>query len=393
MESGFAEEVPRVDAARGLTPFNPRRPLIFLPGIGGSRLWAPGPDGVDVPIWPPVGFGPDGALKVGSLGPLASAASKRASLLFPAYYDPLVNFLTGVGYVESSSFFACPYDWTRSNRATAADLARRVEALVAERPGCDGVDAICHSMGGLVARAARTLFGAPIRRAVYLATPHHGSPKAYFMLHPRIPFTFGNLFSAAMAKGPWLWLLDVAGSAATFGRELRSVAAQLPSMYELLPDEVYLADGRAVLGVQDGIGEQPVPVTGAEATYLAGPCPLPAEQHDLVRAALGFKRALGRDLPDESLVIYSSAEETKDYIVATRPMAKLPASVGGGRAPAWGLRFKAPRDTGQRGDGTVPTFSASAGKGRAERVPGSHSAVPNIRPTFELVYDFLREGS
>jgi triacylglycerol esterase/lipase EstA (alpha/beta hydrolase family) len=40
-------------------------------------------------------------------------------------------------------------------------------------------------MGGLVTRAAYKQ-GAPIRRAIYIASPHFGNPMAYFALNPEI---------------------------------------------------------------------------------------------------------------------------------------------------------------------------------------------------------------
>ncbi|MFO0750287.1 MAG: alpha/beta hydrolase, partial [Myxococcota bacterium] len=59
-----------------------------------------------------------------------------------------------------------------------AELAPLLAALVAAWPRpLDELALLCHSMGGLVARSAMHLAPSlPVRRVVFLGTPHHGSP-------------------------------------------------------------------------------------------------------------------------------------------------------------------------------------------------------------------------
>lgn len=81
------------------------------------------------------------------------------------------------------------------------DFAERMEALVAAWPvPVERLDGVCHSMGGMVARSAHhqaTRAGqrwpAMLRKLVFLATPHHGSPLE----------RHGNALETALASIPY----------------------------------------------------------------------------------------------------------------------------------------------------------------------------------------------
>jgi len=71
-------------------------------------------------------------------------------------------------------------DPTGSNRAHALQIASAVAGLL-ERTGAGAVDIVAHSMGGLSTRwYLRTHAAAPVRRVVFLASPHHGTLSAHF---------------------------------------------------------------------------------------------------------------------------------------------------------------------------------------------------------------------
>jgi pimeloyl-ACP methyl ester carboxylesterase len=60
-------------------------------------------------------------------------------------------------------------------------------AAVAAATGARQVVLVCHSMGGLVARAYLRRYGAAkVRRLVTIGTPHHGSMHAWFMYGPSL---------------------------------------------------------------------------------------------------------------------------------------------------------------------------------------------------------------
>jgi len=70
-------------------------------------------------------------------------------------------------------------DPTGSNRDHAEEIAAAAEALL-DTTGHDQLDVVAHSMGGLALRWYMLKAEAPpVRRAVFLATPHHGTLSAY----------------------------------------------------------------------------------------------------------------------------------------------------------------------------------------------------------------------
>jgi triacylglycerol esterase/lipase EstA (alpha/beta hydrolase family) len=68
----------------------------------------------------------------------------------------------------------------------ADQLATKI-ATVMSATGAAQVVLVCHSMGGLVARAYIRRYGAAkVRRLVTIGTPHHGSMHAWFMYGPSL---------------------------------------------------------------------------------------------------------------------------------------------------------------------------------------------------------------
>ena len=97
------------------------------------------------------------------------------------YYD-LWQALLSAGYVEGETLFAFPYQWRQSNVLTALELKQKIAEIKA-KTGSNKVDLITHSMGGLVARQYIETpgYGNDIDQLIFIATPHHGAPKAYLM--------------------------------------------------------------------------------------------------------------------------------------------------------------------------------------------------------------------
>jgi pimeloyl-ACP methyl ester carboxylesterase len=104
----------------------------------------------------------------------------------------------------------------------------------------ESVDIVCHSTGGFVARAARILGKAPIKRVVYIASPHFGNPMSYFELHPDIRNVgFSDFYEkAAMTEE----LRYIIGGATDFEDKMNKLYRKWPSAYELMPDEFYLKE-------------------------------------------------------------------------------------------------------------------------------------------------------
>jgi pimeloyl-ACP methyl ester carboxylesterase len=355
-----------------------KAPLIFVPGIMGSCLFK---KGSGEPIWPAAGWWDKGRFRITSLRTITSTADRETSQnepLFPLVYSELLRYFENMGYILGQNFWIFPYDWTQSNRRSGRRLEQFIQDILLTHPQWHHVDIVSHSMGGLVTRAAAKLYSAPIRRTVYIASPHFGSPKVFFILHPKMKFSvFGNFFRNVIGDLAWRWYLHRLANTenTTLEKEIKSVACQLDSVFELLPDRFYFEQNNLVIVTEASRGD--CPICGLESTYYSGRCKFPSsELQDRVREAMAFKEELGETLPgQENLVIYSDSEETVDEIICP------------GRVP-WRLgRYK---DSGQKGDSLVPVKSATLNNpAAARRVQGTHNGVPNSLETSLLVKEFL----
>lgn len=363
----------------------PTRGLVLVPGILDSQLWDR-ENGTR--LWPPVGWQEEGRFNARSLKLLVTVEQKAALLLFPTLYDELLWAFHAMGYHEDErlgaprNLWVFVYDWTRSNRDSGRALANFIKEEVLATHNrlhpedlWEDVDVVSHSMGGLVTRAAATLFQAPIQRAVYVATPHFGAPLAYFALHPGIGLTpaLGYLISV-VGRAMWEWRLRLPGDELRLEKQLHWVVTRLPSVYEMLPDEFYLTEERSLVVIRTGL--RSTPVVGAPATYWEHRASRFQDSDQCRRAeeAMSFKRDLGRRVPGKSLVIYSDTEVTPDQV------------------GCWWNRFGRPYDSGQRGDESVPVLSASAELGDAVSVTGTHEGVPNSREVHRLIAEYLGSG-
>ena len=355
-----------------------KAPMIFVPGILGSVLFK---KGSGEQIWPALGWWDKGHFKPTSFTAITSADEKETSQnepLFPLVYDEMLHHFEDIGYVIGQNFWIFPYDWTQSNRRSGRKLEQYIRNMLSAHPQWHQVDVVTHSMGGLVTRAAAKLYSAPIRRTVYIAAPHFGAPKAFFFLHPRMKISvFGSFFRNLIGELAWRWYLHRLGYTGNLNleKEIKSMARQLDSVFELLPDRFYFERNHPVV-IRRGLRGH-FPVSDLESTYYSGQTRFPsAECRDRVRQAMAFKEELGATLPrQENLVIYSGCERTDDQIV-------YPGGV-------W-WRFERYRDSGQKGDGVVPVSSATLDDpAAARRVEGTHDGVPNNPETARLVKEFL----
>lgn len=199
----------------------PERPLIFIPGILGSRLCDVGTGEV---VWgelPSYSRFSELALPIdGSAAPLRHKACgiiEQIEVLGPwkvHQYDDLINTLRSLGYTEGVDLFVFDYDWRLSNSVTAAALATKIAAW---RIGGD-FDIVAHSMGGLVARLLidNTEFAGRVKRLVTLSTPYRGSAETFRVLDKGFGF-WENLAARGMET-------------------VRLTALTFPSAYELLPN-------------------------------------------------------------------------------------------------------------------------------------------------------------
>lgn len=142
------------------------RPLIVIPGILGS-----------MPV--PIGF--RGAFK--SYLPAPKGGGYQTSLILDPIqgtYDELIEYLRHQGYRPGVSLFSFPYDWRQDNYLSGLQLAQRIFDI-RRSCGCQQVDIVAHSMGGLVARAyiQSNFYQNDVANLFMVGTPNAGSLEAY----------------------------------------------------------------------------------------------------------------------------------------------------------------------------------------------------------------------
>lgn len=210
----------------------PKRPVIFIPGFGGSRL-----NEGDEEIWPGItrlinrnddehlnalipteeGLDPDGSnISVGD------DIVRRIALIYDVY-DSTVNRLEDLGYEEDVDLFVFPYDFRKDIRTTAQVL----EAFIRQKTGGElrGVDLIAHSQGGLVTKQCILTSSCAelVSNAAILGTPFAGTPGVVKLLEygERLP-------------GNWLgYLIGVSPNRS------RIISQNWPNVYQLIPGPNY----------------------------------------------------------------------------------------------------------------------------------------------------------
>ncbi len=216
----------------------PPRPVIIIPGITGTTMIK----GSDT-LWPnlsqmlfspsdgfmdPLAFNPDLTPSDPQVGP-DKVIDKMEVLHIPVmdYTDGLMNALTAAGYQGDKNVFLFPYDWRQPLPLSAANL-RNFVSNVQRQTGFWYVNAIAHSMGGLVLRhyVNQNTVGT-IDKAVFVGTPFVGAPKALKTL------LFG----------------DNLGVPVLSPSEIKKIGRNMPGLYDLLPTRTYYDFFGSALGL------------------------------------------------------------------------------------------------------------------------------------------------
>jgi pimeloyl-ACP methyl ester carboxylesterase len=151
------------------------KPVVLIPGCGGSELHSV--RGVVTRLYLDPRLILDGHCSYLKMNPRGSAdANPRiqtaALRCMPRAYDKLRLFLNKNAWLHEF-----PYDWRRRVEYNARRLHRAIEGW-ADRTAERKFTVVCHSMGGLVARAYLALYPKVaeerIERVIMLGTPHYG---------------------------------------------------------------------------------------------------------------------------------------------------------------------------------------------------------------------------
>lgn len=369
--------------------------IVVVPGIFGSRLEHENGDlAYDLSIgslWHTLRTltGP-GLTEVSSAGePLDGV---RATALFnyqmlPGFfgvddYDTLLDRLRRAVPDPMRQVLTFPYDWRGSNRFSAERLDHFIRPTLHQwRKDSGNADAkvwfVCHSMGGLVARYfCEHLGGSDItRELVTIGTPHRGAAKALGAIVDGMSFVGG--------------LVDLS----TFVRSLPSVYELLP-LYPVLSPEGAGVDSPQRLADWYGMGNLlPAMPSSTSAVALSAQSGLPNLDAAALRRALEFHAAIR-----EPIILRTQKDLKEPYSIRAffnrrQSTVSFATQLSDSAAVVLALHDRqAALD--ERGDGTVPGFSALPVEWRdssqAIAVSGKHVALPSTSTVCDTLVNWMR---
>ncbi|WP_433684760.1 esterase/lipase family protein [Nocardia sp. CA-119907] len=297
-----------------------RDAVMLLPGIMGSelvdtttgkRLWGLADLGWYVSAWT-TGCSMEAlALTDDERAGRTGRVAATGLLKFPAFspilrgVEPYTELLRGLRRVvpHPDAIAEFPYDWRLSIEHNAQELARRADVHLRRwRAHSEGsADAklvlVAHSMGGLVARYFTTVLGgsSEVRATITLGTPFYGAVKAAMILNS--------------GRG---------GPVPLPSRRLRTLAATLPGLHDLLPSYRCVDEGTSVRRL-----------TPTDVDCLGGDIDL-ARQSFARRELLlssgeqGLRALVGVEQPTaQSMLLRNGVVEPKYYAVETDTDGKL----------------------------------------------------------------------
>lgn len=314
----YATLVPVARRAAAQRP-DPARAVLILPGIMGSQLGVPRAPPLPANLlWiDPTDFPAGGLLRL----------SLDHDDIRP--YGPVVHSYLRLKLALAAEGFSVrcfDYDWRRGVEELGARLAEHLAASAVP------VHLVCHSMGGLVARAALALAPDRIGRIVTIGTPHAGA----FSPLQALRGVYGTVRKLAQ--------LDPAHTAEALATR---VFSSFPSLYDMLPR-----------------GASPDWLKGASWPSSA---PLPRARE--------LERTTQLSLADDPERLHCIAGYGQPTVTAAR--------IDGD-----GLRYA----LDSRGDGTVPLASAALPGHDCRYVTLGHSDLPRSREVALAVAELLDTG-
>ncbi|EOO15769.1 MULTISPECIES: esterase/lipase family protein [Bacillus cereus group] len=96
-------------------------------------------------------------------------------------YEPFIMMLESIGYERNKNLFICFYDWRQRIAVSTQKYLLKTIAYVKKFTGCDKLNLVCHSMGGLLARSyvQSEEYENDVEQLIILCTPNAGSPPNY----------------------------------------------------------------------------------------------------------------------------------------------------------------------------------------------------------------------
>lgn len=227
-----------------------RTPIIFIPGLMGSRLYNT-VDNQSQEVWANLDLitpqlanpHPLMVLELASDG-ISPARPDPAYSIFTKpgsdgvltrlvgdvsikhvdedIYDTIFQHFKAKGYTENIDLWFYPYDWRKDLRTSAGGLDTLIQNVLLQT-GSQQVYIVSHSLGGLVTRQyiADPQRAAKVKRAVILGTPFLGTPKAFFVLQE----------GDCIQRFAFLCFPKK--------QVIKALAPNYPAFYEIMPSQAY----------------------------------------------------------------------------------------------------------------------------------------------------------
>ncbi|MBI4547052.1 MAG: T9SS type A sorting domain-containing protein [Ignavibacteriae bacterium] len=319
---------------------------------------------------------------------------------YPLYiYKGLFQHLRNEGYTldnfddnhnQWEDLFCFTYDWRRSNAWNAQLLSDFIDS-VKSWTGSGQVNLITHSMGGLVAKQCINNFGRTrIKKLIFIGTPHLGVPEAQYTS------LTGHVVNALQL------ILNYS--------EVKKLAKNFPSMYELFPSSQYYQFETFNNGYSDKkeLYESTLELTSIRGVQklnyaetieyfdTVGQSTGTNEFNSLLLANAGLFQEAISDINFNGIEVYDIAGYGASTIGQVLIIEKLSPGSPKEMRPVFNLN----------GDGTVPLRSAEVTNKSDSRatyyVDGfslnpfniiKHSDLPSSAPVLEIIDSLLREPS
>jgi hypothetical protein len=417
-------------------------PIVFVPGLMGTRLAFDKADGVDRKM----SWDPDHSITEMLPWKRLTASEKRRVLnhqnpatiidedvdngwgaLAKSFYDDFHQALLAKKDMADATtpVYAVGYDWRQSCANSARRLTAKVTGILKDNKGAQQAILITHSMGGLVARAAMKQSSGlanSVRGVVHVAQPVAGAVVLYRRVFTGMSTTWDGdkHITKILGNTPYEFTVPMSGIPGVFEllptQQYRYVPGDSPESQE--DPQIRLLRGpweSGEKGQPDSMGRTAYP-QGISRRYVDANSPPGifnaklhgsrdrAETKDVqedinsgVIAASGFHEALGLSMHKNTWMIYSTGSATDvavKYPVERDQFDDL-------------LVYRK-----EEGDGTVPDASASAlwpsavtasvanarvAKNRQFFVKGAdHAKILDNATTrdviFQLIYEMIKHG-
>lgn len=251
-----------------------RSPVVFVPGLMGSELWAGSER-----VWPNVKFffhnSEIFAYDESTPSPLEPRGIVDEVIIVPNLikldqYNRLGDYLVeDLGYQRGVDFFEFAYDWRQDVRRSARKLGEMIEGLDLNQPAT----IIAHSLGTLVTRYYVNRLGGErkVGRAMLMGGPHLGTPRALMglLVAPNV-LPFGLM-----------------------GEKMRQLCLSFHTTYQILPIEAISVDS-----------------AGKKVNFLQEESWLPEAQRPLLRSAREFQKEIRGRLKVPAISIFGYGIKT-----------------------------------------------------------------------------------